>query len=40
MKLYVQHKFCQISVYVILLQADHEPLQRKFTKIIEKNGQK
>ena len=40
MKLYVQDDFYQISVYVILLYADHETLQKNFTKIMEKNGQK
>ena len=40
MKFYVQNNFCQISVYVILLWADYETLQRNFTKILEKNGQK
>ena len=33
-------QFCQISVYVILLQTNHELLQKNFTKILEKNGKK
>ena len=37
MKLYVQNNFRQISVYVILLYADHETLQKNFTKSMEKN---
>ena len=40
MKLYHQDNFWQMLVYIILLSADHKPLQKNFTKILGINGQK
>ena len=34
-----QWSICKISIYVILLKADHEPLQKNFTKIFKKKKQ-
>ena len=38
MKLYNQDNFWQMLVYIILLWADHGPLQKTFTKILGLNG--
>ena len=40
LKLYNQDNFWQMVVYIMLLWADHGPLQKNFNKILEKNGQK
>ena len=40
MKLYNQDNFWQMLVYIILLGADHGPLQKNFNKILGINGQK
>ena len=40
MKLYNQDNFWQMLVYIILLCADHGPLQINFTKILGINGPK
>ena len=40
MKRYNQENFWQMLVFIILLWADDEPLQKNFTKILGINGQK
>ena len=40
MRLYNQDNFWQMLVYIILLWADHGPLQKNFTKILGINGKK
>ena len=39
-KFYNQDNFWQMFVYIILLLADHGPLQKNFTKILGRNGRK